>query len=172
MLRRLFCLRHKKPPGASLPCSSSPQKVTLRLRCSLVNALTTLWLATNFLRKRARAQLFLSGLQFPYKIPAGEAQRDFPVSRGHPPRLFLPAFLPVGELRFCSAKPRFLRLTPIHPLKSRRAKPRGIFCPVRPRTKMPGCCRIRAFLFQQSGPGERSPCFSARTSSRVQGWVL
>ena len=53
-----FCLRHKKPPGASLPCSSSPQKVTLRLRCSLVNALTTLWLATNFFRKRARAQLF------------------------------------------------------------------------------------------------------------------
>ena len=55
-----FCLRHKKPPGASLPCSSSPQKVTLRLRCSLVNALTTLWLATNFLRKRAaRAWPFL-----------------------------------------------------------------------------------------------------------------
>ena len=27
-----------------------PQKVTLRLRCSLVNALTTLRLATNFLR--------------------------------------------------------------------------------------------------------------------------
>ena len=54
----IFCLRHKKPPGASLPCSSSPQKVTLRLRCSLVNALTTLWLATNFFRKRARAQLF------------------------------------------------------------------------------------------------------------------
>ena len=78
-----FCLRHKKPPGASLPCSSSPQKVTLRLRCSLVNALTTLRLATNFLRKRARAQLFLSGLQFPYKIPAGEAQRDFPVLSGH-----------------------------------------------------------------------------------------
>ena len=48
-----FCLRHKKPPGASLPCSSSPQKVTLRLRCSLVNALTTLRLATNFFRKRA-----------------------------------------------------------------------------------------------------------------------
>ena len=27
-----------------------PQKVTLRLRCSLASALTTLWLATNFLR--------------------------------------------------------------------------------------------------------------------------
>ena len=105
-----FCLRHKKPPGAPLPCSSSPQKVTLRLRCSLVNAITTLWLATNFLRKRARAQLFLSGLQFPYKIPAGEAQRDFPVLRGHPPRLFLPAFLPAGELRFCKAKWEFFKL--------------------------------------------------------------
>ena len=35
-------------------------------------------LAANFLRLRARAPLFLSGLQFPYKIPAGEAQRDFP----------------------------------------------------------------------------------------------
>ena len=45
----------QKPPGASLPCSSSPRKVTLRLRCSLVNALTTLRLATNFLRIRARA---------------------------------------------------------------------------------------------------------------------
>ena len=40
-------------------------------------------LATNFLRLRARAQPFLSGLQFPYKIPAGEAQRDFPVVSGH-----------------------------------------------------------------------------------------
>ena len=40
-------------------------------------------LATNFLRLRTRAQLFLSGLQFPYKIPAGEAQRDFPVVSGH-----------------------------------------------------------------------------------------
>ena len=61
-----FCLWHKKPPGASLPCSSSPQKVTLRLRCSLVNALTTLRLANNFLRIRARAQLFLfpSGMRF------------------------------------------------------------------------------------------------------------
>ena len=50
--------------------------------------------------------------------------------------------------------------------------PEGFSCPIRPRTKMPGCCRIRAFLYQQSGPGDRSPCFSARTSSRVQGWVL
>ena len=32
--------------------SRAPQKVTLRLRCSLINALTTLRLATNFLRKR------------------------------------------------------------------------------------------------------------------------
>ena len=40
--------------------------------------------ANNFLRKRTRA-LFFSGLQSLYKIPAGEAQRDFPVSRGHPP---------------------------------------------------------------------------------------
>ncbi len=77
-----FCLWHKKPPGASLPCSSSPQKVTLRLRCSLVNALTTLRLANNFLRKRTRA-LFFSGLQSLYKIPAGEAQRDFPALSGH-----------------------------------------------------------------------------------------
>ena len=36
---------------------SSPQKVTLRLRCSLINALTTLRLAINFLRIRARAFL-------------------------------------------------------------------------------------------------------------------
>ena len=35
--------------------SRAPQKVTLRLRCSLINAPTTLRLATNFLRKRARA---------------------------------------------------------------------------------------------------------------------
>ena len=35
--------------------SRAPQKVTLRLRCSLINALTTLRLATNFLRTRARA---------------------------------------------------------------------------------------------------------------------
>ena len=34
--------------------SRAPQKVTLRLRCSLVNALTTLWLTTNFLRTRAK----------------------------------------------------------------------------------------------------------------------
>ena len=33
-----------------LRCSSFPRKVTLHLRCSLVNALTTLRLATNFLR--------------------------------------------------------------------------------------------------------------------------
>ena len=65
--------------------------------------------ANNLFRKRART-LFLSGLQSLYKIPAGEAQRDFPalsghrlksrsalqrrdfpVPRGHPPRLFLPA---------------------------------------------------------------------------------
>ena len=50
--------------------------------------------------------------------------------------------------------------------------PEGFSCPIWPRTKIPGCCRIRAFLYQQSGPGDRSPCFSARTSSRVQGWVL
>ena len=49
-------------------------------------------------------------MQFPYKIPAGEAQRDFPVPRGHPPRLFLPAFLPAGELRFCVAKWEFFKL--------------------------------------------------------------
>ena len=53
--------------------SRATRDLARRLRCT-----------TNFLRKRARAQIFLSGLQFPYKIPAGEAQRDFPVSRGHP----------------------------------------------------------------------------------------
>ena len=115
--------------GQLLP---SPQKVTLRLRCSLVNAVAAsfapaklgrasratrdltrrLRLATNLFRKRART-LFLSGLQSLYKIPAGEAQRDFPalsghrlksrsvpqrrdfpVSQGHLPRLFCPSVFP------------------------------------------------------------------------------
>ena len=85
--------------GQLLP---SPQKVTLRLHCSLVNAVAAsfapaklgrasratrdltrrLRLATNLFRKRART-LFLSGLQSLYKIPAGEAQRDFPALSGH-----------------------------------------------------------------------------------------
>ena len=120
-----FTQRH-----ALLPCASFAPAKLGRANRATRDLTRSLRLATNFLRIRARA-LFLSGLQFPYKIPAGEAQRDFPVQSGH-----------------------------------------GFSCPIRPRTKMPGCCRIRAFLFQQSGPGDRSPCFSARTSSRVQGWVL
>ena len=47
---------HKKSVNRS-PVPPFPQKVTLRLRCSLVNALTTLRLATNFLRV---------GTTFPY----------------------------------------------------------------------------------------------------------
>ena len=47
--RRIFLRKMRLRRTA---CRSSPQKVTLRLRCSLINALTTLRLATNFLRKR------------------------------------------------------------------------------------------------------------------------
>ena len=47
--------------------SRATRDLTRSLRCT-----------NNFLRLRARAQLFLSSLQFPYKIPAGKAQRDFP----------------------------------------------------------------------------------------------
>ena len=39
--------------SARLSCSSSPKKVTLRLCCSLINALATRRLATNFFRYRA-----------------------------------------------------------------------------------------------------------------------
>ena len=48
--------------------SRAPKKVTLRLRCSLINALTTLRLATNFLRKRARAWLFLYDLRLVFLV--------------------------------------------------------------------------------------------------------
>ena len=48
--RRIFLRKMRLRRTA---CRSSPQKVTLRLRCSLINALTTLRLATNFLRKRS-----------------------------------------------------------------------------------------------------------------------
>ena len=42
-----------------------PQKVTWRLRCSLVNALTTLRLANNFLRVRLRRKRYLNCSLFP-----------------------------------------------------------------------------------------------------------
>ena len=48
--------------------------------------------ANNLFRLRARA-LFFSSLQFPSKIPAGVAQRDFPVPRGH------------CELHACATRP-------------------------------------------------------------------
>ena len=48
--------------------SRAPKKVTLRLRCSLINALTTLQLATNFLRTRARAWLFLYDLRLVFLV--------------------------------------------------------------------------------------------------------
>ena len=86
-------------------------------------------LATNFLQKRTRA-FFLSGLQSPYKIPAGKAQRDFLVLSGHRPRRAKPRGILLSlrvilayarltrprtawefaKLPFCSAKPRFLQL--------------------------------------------------------------
>ena len=43
----------KRVTSARLSCSSSPKKVTLRLCCSLINALATRRLATNFFRYRA-----------------------------------------------------------------------------------------------------------------------
>ena len=46
-------LRLRSSPLCSLRRSSSPKKVTLRLCCSLVNALATRRLATNFFRYRA-----------------------------------------------------------------------------------------------------------------------
>ena len=46
-LRRLFYKSHRRAHYAASPF---PQKVPLRLRCLLVNARTTLRLATNFLR--------------------------------------------------------------------------------------------------------------------------
>ena len=49
--------------------SRAPQKVTLRLRCSLINALTTLRLATNFLRIRARAFHWWAGFAVPTPWP-------------------------------------------------------------------------------------------------------
>ena len=51
-LRRLFYKSHQRAHSAASPF---PKKVTLRLCCSLVNALTTLRLATNFLRARLTA---------------------------------------------------------------------------------------------------------------------
>ena len=44
----IFLFRKKSVTRSTVP--PFPQKVTLRLCCSLVNALTTLRLATNFLR--------------------------------------------------------------------------------------------------------------------------
>ena len=57
--RRMDYAPFKIPPngwGFFIPLchSSSPQKVTLRLCCSLASALTTLRLAANFLRVRLR----------------------------------------------------------------------------------------------------------------------
>ena len=46
-------LRLRSSPIRSLRRSSSPKKVTLRLCCSLVNALVTCRLATNFFRYQA-----------------------------------------------------------------------------------------------------------------------
>ena len=119
-----------------------------------------------------------------HKIPERPLRRDFPVPTSYPRSRS--ANSAKNRLGVCKT-PILLRKTALlaahpHPsLKIRSAPQRrdfpvqsghGFSCPIRPRTKMPGCCRIRAFLFQQSGPGDRSPCFSARTSSRVQGWVL
>ena len=60
--RRLFFL--KRSSAHSLRRSSSPQKVTLRFRCSLVNVLATLTFATNFLRVRLRYIEFFQILSF------------------------------------------------------------------------------------------------------------
>lgn len=46
-LRRLFCKSHRRAHFAASPF---PKKVTLRLCCSLVNALATLRIATNLFR--------------------------------------------------------------------------------------------------------------------------
>ena len=68
------------------------------------------------------------------KIPAREAQRDFPVPRA---KFRLRSTCSArtawefAKLPFCSAKPRFLRLTPIHPLKSRSAPQRRDFIALR-----------------------------------------
>ena len=48
-----YRLRLRSSPIRSLRRSSSPKKVTLRLCCSLVNALATRRLATNFFRYQA-----------------------------------------------------------------------------------------------------------------------
>ena len=104
----IFCLRHKKPPGASLPCSSSPQKVTLRLRCSLINALTTLRLATNFLRKMASL--------FKTLHPIREHRH------GGGRELFCPRWAFTGELRFCGAKVEFCHV-PSPPCPHKRQSP-------------------------------------------------
>ena len=48
-----FCLRHKKPPGASLPCSSFQQKVSFAPAAPLQARSPRLRCTTNFLRTGA-----------------------------------------------------------------------------------------------------------------------
>ena len=48
-----FCLQHKKPPGASLPCSSFPQKVSFAPAAPLQARSPRLRCTTNFLRTGA-----------------------------------------------------------------------------------------------------------------------
>ena len=66
---------------------SFPQKVTLRLRCSLINALTTLRLATNFLRIRARAFHWWAGFAVPTPwppLPRRSVRGRAPPALAHP----------------------------------------------------------------------------------------
>ena len=67
-----FTQRH-----ALLPCASFAPAKLGRANRATRDLTRSLRLATNFLRKKARAQLFLSGLQPLYKIPAGEARGIF-----------------------------------------------------------------------------------------------
>ena len=60
-LRRLFYKSHRRAYSAASPF---PKKVTLRLRCPLVNALATIRLATNLFRgSRVRIRLLRLSLQ-------------------------------------------------------------------------------------------------------------
>ena len=65
-LLRFFNTKSERTHAAAPPF---PQKVTLHLHCSLVNALTTLRLATNFLQVRPRP----SGIFF---LPSGQKKHQ------------------------------------------------------------------------------------------------
>ena len=91
-----FCLRHKKPPGASLPCSSFPQKVSFAPAAPLQARSPRLRCTTNFLR--TGASLLKRCTQF--AIIASAVVANF----------FARAEALTGELRFCGAKWEFLKL--------------------------------------------------------------